>query len=140
MWELLTSAAGGGILGLGGAAIKMFLGYKQKQLELKQAILLARENRENMKLELELERLRGNRELAVREIEADTQGLVSAIQAEASITGTSRYVNDIRGLTRPVLTFVLVALAAFRPEPDFIFLATTAVTFWFGDRPRRKRL
>ncbi|TDI73856.1 MAG: hypothetical protein E2O82_05075 [Betaproteobacteria bacterium] len=148
MWlELLTSAAGGGILGVVGAGIKTFTAYKEKKLTFAHEVSMAEENRLSMTIEMELARVQGTIDLELQESESDAKNLTAAIEAEASTKGASPWVQDLKASTRPFLTYGLVictfGLVAVSPENqwanEFIFLATTAVTFWFGDRPRRVR-
>lgn len=145
--ELLTSAAGGGILGVIGAGIKTFTAYKEKKLQFAHEVSMAEENRLSMTIEMELAKVQGTIDLELQESESDAKNLSTAIQAEADTKGASPWVQDLKASTRPILTYGLVigtfGLVAFSPgnqwANEFIFLATTAVTFWFGDRPRRVR-
>lgn len=145
--ELLTSAAGGGILGVIGAGIKTFTAYKEKKLTFAHEVSMAEENRRSMTIEMELAKVKGTIDLELQESESDAQNLTAAIEAEASTKGDSAWVQDLKASTRPILTYALVVtafgLVAMSPENpwanEFIFMATTAVTFWFGDRPRRVR-
>ena len=145
MLETLLSAAGGGLFGLIGSGFKTFMTWKQKKLEFQYAIDMAKEERQNLALEMELAKVKGAIDLELQESEADAQNLRAAINAEASITGTRQWVADLRGSVRPFLTYGLCVCAFILilgwPENkwnnEFVFMAMTAVTFWFGDRPRR---
>ncbi len=145
--ELLTSAAGGGILGVIGAGIKTFTAYKEKKLMFAHEVSMAAEMRQNLTLEMELAQIKGTIDLELSESESDAKNLTAAIDAEAASKGASPWVMDLKASTRPILTYALViaafGLVAISPENawgnEFIFMATTAVTFWFGDRPRRVR-
>lgn len=147
MLELLLSAGGGGILGLVGAGFKTWMGFKQKKLDLEHQIKLAKEERENMALEMELARVKGTIDLELQESEASARGLEAALRAESALPDGSAWVNDLRGSVRPILTYALstaaVAIAAFQPDNpwnnDIIFMAMTAVGYWFGDRPPKRR-
>ena len=141
--ELLTSAAGGGIFGLGASLIKGWGKYKQQQLDFKHELDMTVQIGKNMLLEMDLAKLKGTIDLEIQESEADARNLTEAIKAESSMKGASPWVNDVRALVRPTLTAGLVFLAFAAAmlnnayAPQFIFMATTAVLFWFGDRPRR---
>lgn len=143
MWDLLTSAAGGGLFGLVGVGAKMFVAYKDKQLVMAHEINMAKETRTNMEMEIELSKQKGSIELELQESDSDARNLTAAIEAEASMRGASPWVNDVRAMVRPVLTLVLVFAAMFAVsqswslDSEFVFMAMTAVTFWFGDRPRK---
>ena len=78
-------------------------------------------------------------------------GLTASLQAEAAIGATYQWVNAVRALVRPALTFGLAAFlcaAFFALTPgdidrayvadSLVFAAVTAIVWWFGDRaPRR---
>jgi len=144
MWiELLTSAAGGGIFGLGASLIKGWGAYKVKQLDYAHEVNMTVQIGKNMTLEMDLAKIKGTIDLEIQESEADARNLTAAITAEAGMRGASPWVNDIRALVRPTLTAGLVLLSFIAAmwenpyTPQFIFMATTAVLFWFGDRPRK---
>jgi len=147
MLEMLLSAAGGGIFGLIGSGIKSFMSYKDKKLTLAHTLDMAKQEVINMKAEMELATLKGEIDLELQESASDAESLQAAINAESKVKGASPWVDDLRASTRPILTYSL-CLCAFaivmidNTNPwanDFIFMATTAVTFWFGDRPRKNR-
>lgn len=146
MLELLLSAGGGGLFGIVGSIAKKFGDYKLKKLEYAHIATMAEQDRKNMQMEMELARVQGQIDLELAESQADALGLQAAINAEASIAGASPWVADLRGSVRPLLTYALAALAIgmvwTSPDNpwcnDVIFMAMTAVGFWFGDSPRRK--
>lgn len=65
---------------------------------------------------LELQHSRASREdlheVELLETQGSYTGLESSINAEASIQSVSTWVNNLRSLTRPVLTFSLVGIVA----------------------------
>lgn len=142
--EFLTSAAGGGIFGLGASLVKGWGEYKNKQLDMVHEVNMIVEIGKNMLLEMDLSKIKGTINLELQESAADAKNLTAAITAETSLKGASPWVQDVRALVRPVLTASLVLLAfgsawaKFPLASEFIFMATTAVTFWFGDRPRKR--
>lgn len=146
MLELLLSAGGGGLFGIVGSIAKKFGDYKMKKLELAHQVSMAKEDRETMQMEMELAKIKGEIDLELAESQADALGLQAAINAEASIVGASPWVTNLRGSVRPILTYALAGLAITMVwtaplNPwcnDVIFMAMTAVGFWFGDSPRRK--
>ncbi len=141
--ELLTSAAGGGIFGLGAALVKGWGAYKDKQLDYAHEVNMTVEIGKNMVLEMDLAKVKGTIDLEIQESADDAKNLTAAITAEAGMRGASPWVQDVRAMVRPGLTAGLVILAFVAATFDnphtaqFIFMATTAVTFWFGDRPRK---
>ena len=109
--ELLTSAAGGGIFGLGASLIKGWGAYKNKQLDMIHEVEMTVQIGRNMLVEMDLAKLRGAIDLTIQESEADARNLTTAITAEAGMKGASPWVNDVRALVRPTLTAGLVLLA-----------------------------
>ena len=146
MLETLLSAAGGGIFGLIGSGVKLFMAYKDRKLKNEHEVNMAKETRLNMSMEIELAKSQGAIDLELQESDADAKGLQAAINAESSITDTSQWVADLRGSTRPFLTYSLVIgsfviIVASPNNPwtnEWVFMSMTAVTFWFGDRPLKK--
>lgn len=144
--DLLLSAGGGGVLGLLGAGFKQFMSWKDKKLTLQYQIDMAKEDRLNMEMEIALAKVRGEIDLELQESENDAKNLQAALAAEASIKDARPWVNDLRGSTRPFLTYGLslaaVLLVSFQPENqwnnDIVFMAMTAVGYWFGDRPPKR--
>lgn len=145
MLDALLSVASGGLLGGVLSLGKMFASYKEKKMTLSHEIDMAQENRLTMEQEMALATVKGAIDLELQESEDDARNLTAAIEAESVSRGDSSWVNDLKASTRPILTYSLVVcafgLVAMSPENpwanEFIFMAMTAVTFWFGDRPRR---
>ena len=147
MLDLLLSAGGGGVLGLLGAGFKAFMSWKDKKLTLEYQIKMAAEERQNMAMELELAKAKGEIELELQETTQDAENLQAALRAEAALPDASPWVNDLRASTRPLLTYALsiaaVSLVWTSPENpwnnDIVFMAMTAVGYWFGDRPPKRK-
>lgn len=145
--DLIGSAASGGLLGGVFSAIKLFGAYKEKKLMFAHELNMAEQDRKNMDKEIEVAKVKGTLELEVEESRGDAMALTAAINAEADSKAASPWVQDFKSMTRPVLTYLLVIMAfglvlADQANPwaeEIVFMASTAVTFWFGDRPRRTR-
>ena len=147
---LAGSAAGGGIFGLIGTIIGRAAGYFEQRQH--QAHERARWAHEGKLLELQMQAHREETEAEERlaETAGSWQGLTASLQAEAAIGASYAWVNAVRALTRPVLTFLLWLItwlvfvgseAAARGEivETATFAATAATLWWFGDRgPRRQ--
>ena len=135
------SVAGGGIFGLIGAGVNKFFDYKKQQQINIQELAMADKVAVQMDKEFELAKFKGSMELEIQDSDNDAKGLMSAIEAEQSIKEVHKWVNDVRGMTRPVLTLILVLMAWWEEGIDksLDWMASTAVTFWFGDRPPKKR-
>jgi hypothetical protein len=145
--ETILSAAGGGLFGLLGAGVKMFMEYKDKVLANKHEVEMAEQSRKDMTMELELSKQQGSIDLELQESDADARNLTAAINAESEAKGASQWVNDLKASTRPILTYLLCIMAIIlviieSQSPwvnEIVFLASTSVTFWFGDRPRSSK-
>ncbi len=146
---LAASAAGGGIFGLIGSVIGRAAGLVERRQE--QAQERARWEHESRLMDMQMQAKRQAREddLRLADVEGGWQGLSASIAAEAAIGESYRWVNAVRGLTRPFLTLLLWVIsglvfmgseAAARAEivETATFAATAATLWWFGDRgPRR---
>ena len=144
MLETLLSVGSGGLFGLLGAGFTKFMGYREKKLAFQHEVSMASEDRLTMEIEIARAKVQGSIDLELQESEADAKNLQAAINAEGTITETSAWVADLRGSVRPILTYLLVffavSMAVWGTESnpytkDVMFLAATAVTFWFGSRP-----
>ena len=145
MWDILSNVASGGLFGLVGAGVTKFMDYKTTKLKLAHEVVMASEERESMKMEVELAKVKGKIELEVETTKGDALSLQAAVLAESTITGCRQWVTGLKGATRPVLTFLLcfaavlvILVAPGNPHTkQIIFLASVAVTFWFGSRPAK---
>lgn len=145
--DTLLNVGTGGVFGLIGAGVTKFADFKNNKLKFAHEVAMAGQERENMTLEMGLAKVRGEIDLELEESRADAISLSTAIEAESKITGTSQWVADLRGSTRPFLTYGLcmaaVAMSSYNPQNpmnnEIIFMASTAVTFWFGSRPSSKK-
>ena len=146
MLEALLAGGGGVLSGLIGNGITAFISYKNKKLDHAHELSMADKRMVEMEAEVALTKLQGEQTLILEQEQGANETLQQAIAAEASITGTSQWVADLRGSVRPILTYVLslavVGFLAFDSDhpqlPQLIYLASTAVTFWFGGRAVKK--
>ncbi len=146
---LAASAAGGGMFGLLGTVTGRIAAY----LETRQA-----QAQERARWAHELDRLDRTASMADAEARAAAdladregawRGLDASLAAEAALASSYRWVDAVRGLTRPVLTLLLWLIAAvlFGTSDDMAqraaivetatFAATAATLWWFGDRAPR---
>ncbi|MEL6324243.1 MAG: hypothetical protein AAFQ84_08455 [Pseudomonadota bacterium] len=144
-----ASAAGGGLFGLIGTALGRVAGYFERRQQ--QAHERARWTHEGelLRLQMQANREETEAELALAETAGRWRGLEASMEAEAAIGESYPWVNAVRGLTRPALTFLLWAIAgtiylgAEAAGREAItdtatFAATAATLWWFGDRgPKR---
>ena len=147
---LAASAAGGGLFGLIGTALGRVAGYfEQKQA---QAHEKARWIHEVQLIELQqaAQKAETEAEIALSEVEGSWQGLAASMQADAAIASSYRWVDAVRGLTRPCLTLLLWLIAGgiwLGADPasraniaeTATFGATAATLWWFGDRSAHAR-
>lgn len=149
MIGLAASAAGGGLFGLVGTALGRVAGFFERRQE--QAQERARWAHETalheMQMRARAEETEG--EIALAEAAGRWQGLSDSLKADAALVSDIGWVNAVRALTRPVLTFLLWAITAAifvmsdGPGQAAIlettsFAATAATLWWFGDRSQRR--
>lgn len=147
---LAASAASGGLFGLVGTALGRVANFFERRQD--QAHERARWGHEGelLKLQMQASREETEAELALAETAGSWEGLRASMMAEAAIGESYRWVNAVRGLTRPALTFCLWAISTaiwFQADAagrDAItetatFAATAATLWWFGDRGARGR-
>ena len=146
---LAASAAGGGVFGLLGTIAGRIAAY----VETRQA-----QAQERARWAHELDRLDRTAKIAAAEVRAaadlaDLQGrwsgLNASLAADTALAASYRWVDAVRGLTRPILTLLLwvIAAALFSASADgahraaivetATFAATAATLWWFGDRAPR---
>jgi len=147
---MAASAAGGGVFGVMGTALGRLAGYFERRQS------IAHEER---RWQHELKVLDRNQQAASAEAEASLalehaegrwSGLQASLEAETAIRSSYKWVDAIRGLTRPALTVllwlitVLIWFSADAPNRATIietatFAATAATLWWFGDRSAAPR-
>lgn len=146
---LAASAAGGGLFGLFGTALGRIAGYFERRQS------MAHE-RERWAHEVDLIGLQQaaaaqetEAEIMLADVDGSWRGLAASMQAEAAIGASYRWVDAVRGLTRPFLTLLLWLIAGaiwFGADPESqiaivetaTFAATAATLWWFGDRGPRQ--
>lgn len=146
---ITASAAGGGLFGLIGTALGRIAGY----FERRQTMTHERERWGHevqlLKLQQAAKAQETEAEIMLSEVEGSWHGLATSMQAEAAIGASYKWVDAVRGLTRPSLTLLLWVIAAliwFGADPagqssiieTATFAATAATLWWFGDRGPRQ--
>lgn len=147
---LAASAAGGGVFGLIGTVIGRAAGYAERRQD--QAQERARWAHDTALAELQMRAAAAATDAQIRlaDMAGAWRGLAASMEAEAAIGDSYRWVNAVRGLTRPVLTLTLwgitglVYLGADAAARNAIidtttFAATAATLWWFGDRGQKAR-
>tara|TARA_B100000446_G_C10405805_1_gene289190 strand:+ start:183 stop:656 length:474 start_codon:yes stop_codon:yes gene_type:complete len=142
---MAASAAGGGLFGVIGTALGRIAGYFEKRQE--QKFEMARWGHESdlLRLQMDAKREETEAEIALTQAQGSWDGLAASLNAEASIPDSYKWVNAVRALTRPCLTFLLWLLCCLvffgvdggmrgRIVETAVFAATAATLWWFGDR------
>lgn len=136
--SILGNVASGGLLGLLGTGVNFALGYFQRKQEHTQRV-------EMLKLEADVTAAKTAGDVAVARESGAANAFTASQQAEASIGRSYRWVEAVRGLTRPFLTVLLILLATILRysadeatkayiDQNIIVTAVAAVTWWFGQR------
>lgn len=146
-----TSALSGGLFGLlGNVATKIFGFFEAKEVFVEKQAERAHEI-ELLKLQMQAKAQETEQEVQVLDTQGSWAGLTTSVQAEGQLPASYAWVNAVRALVRPALTFGLAAFlaCAFFAMPagdagrayvadSLVFAAITAIVWWFGDRaPKR---
>lgn len=146
-----TSALSGGLFGLVGNAVTKVAGYFEAEQAFKQKQAEWSHETDLLKLQMQAKAAETENEMQLAAASGSWTGLASSVSAETSIGATYPWVNAVRALVRPALTFGLAAFLAsafFVMTPgdidrayvadSLVFAAVTAIVWWFGDRaPKR---
>ncbi|ANO57635.1 hypothetical protein [Vibrio phage vB_VhaS-a] len=168
--EFLTSALSGGVTGLIGSIASGFFMWREKVNQRKHELDLAKLSLDERRLEGEqlLQQIKAQSDATIAM--AEMGAFANSINADRRTYSTSKgsrllqFVDFVRGLTRPVLTFFLVylmssitwdivdALGGYeaviqgigsmslveRLILGIIYMTTSAVLWWFGSRQIQK--
>ena len=151
MFEVIASVLSGGATGILGSVIGTVGRFLEKKQELRKMEM-------EFSQELKLQEL----QISARSEELESEHAIALVQADADIK-TASYAHDasygpttpviaaILRFVRPVLTFGLLGFTVYiffivQEDPKIVrelsnqimFLTTTAVAWWFGDRSLRK--
>lgn len=146
-----TSAISGGLFGLIGNVATKVVGYFEAEQQFKQKQAEWAHETDLLKLQMTAKQQETESEIQLAGASGSWTGLTASLQAETSIGVTYPWVNAVRALVRPLLTFGLAAFlcaAFFALTPgdidrsyvanSLVFAAVTAIVWWFGDRaPKR---
>jgi len=143
VFELLTTIVGA-LVGSGGSALSKWLELKDKKENFKHEIKL-------LEMQKELSASETENELAIAQEASFADMRIASYEHDKSAGETSRWVNNILRLVRPVLTILLITLVWIiwlttensRLQSEIIsnvmFMSSAALTWWFGDRARNSR-
>ena len=142
---LAASAAGGGVFGLLGTALGRAAAWLERRQEQSHERARWQHETELLEMQMRAEVQETEAELALTDLRGSWEGLSASMTAEAAIAPSYKWVDAVRGLTRPILTLMLWLIAAIiygaadiegRAEitETASFAATAATLWWFGDR------
>lgn len=146
---MAASAAGGGVFGLAGTVIGRLAGFFERRQDHAQERARWQHEKAFAELTMRAKAEAAASEERLAETTGAWTGLTASLQAEAAIGESSKWVNAVRALTRPLLTLLLwlitglVWLGAEAADRASIvetttFAATAATLWWFGDRGLRR--
>jgi hypothetical protein len=139
--DFLISLLSGGATGILGTLIGRIVGFYETKQKYEQELKL-------LELQAKINAEESERELAIAQAKAASDLRVASYQHDTGTGQGSQWVTNTLRLIRPALTIVLVIavimlwFTAEQFEADIrtqvvvaiIYLATSAVTWWFGDR------
>jgi len=139
--DFLISLLSGGATGIIGTLIGRILGFYETKQKYDQELKL-------LELQAKIGAEESERELAIAQAKAASDLRMASYQHDTGTGQGSQWVTDTLRLIRPVLTAMLVLaviLLWFTSKDSdgdirtqvvvaIIYLATSAVTWWFGDR------
>ncbi|MEL7041724.1 MAG: hypothetical protein AAGL90_09375 [Pseudomonadota bacterium] len=145
---LAASAASGGMFGLLGTALGRIASMFERRQNMAHEARRWQHELQLLELQQSAAQQETEAELQISQTEASWAGLQASLAADAAIAASYRWVDAVRGLTRPLLTVLLwmitAAIWAFADAADrssivetATFAATAATLWWFGDRSQR---
>lgn len=149
MIGLAASAAGGGLFGMLGTALGRVAGYFERRQEQVQERARWAHEVALFGLQMQARAQETESERLLADTAGSWKGLEASMAAEAALAGSYKWVDAVRGLTRPALTVLLWLIAGLvffgsdaagraAITETATFAATAATLWWFGDRgPRR---
>ena len=147
--DFLLAKLSGGLTGIAGSVIGKIFSFADSYLEEKKKDKDHARTIEMTRLQSELRQDEWENERAIVESEQDGKVKVAAYSMFQDVPVPYPFIAGIIRLIRPVLTILLVAIVwyVFATTEDFaqretiiqsvLYLASTAVLFWFGDRSMR---
>ena len=150
MFDLIGTVLTGGATGVIGSVIGKLFGFVDYYVEEKKAAKDHLRTIEMLRLQNEIGAEENEREMAVAQADADSNMRMASYQHDAMVGTSSVWVSNILRLVRPVLTLsliILVGILYFSPdmggkatiEASVIYMSSSAVLWWFGDRALRPK-
>lgn len=151
MWDVIGSVMTGGATGILGSVLGKLFNFADVYIEEKKAKGEHERTMEMHRLQSELRADELENERAIVEEQSAGAARVASYSMMAGVEVPYPWVAAILRLIRPVLTIMLVAIVwyIYASSDDIaqqetiiqsvIFMASTAVLFWFGDRAMRPK-
>lgn len=148
-----SSAMSGGLFGLLGHVATKVVGYFEAEQAFKQKQAEWAHETGLLKLQMQAKSEETGHAIDLAAASGAWSGLTESLKAETAIGATWPWVDAVRALVRPALTFGLalfLCAAFFALTPGdidrayvanaLVFAAVTSIVWWFGDRaPKRER-
>ena len=151
MFDMIASVLTGGATGIVGSLIGTAGRFLEKRQQLKQIKLEFDQELSLQQLQMSARKHELESEHAIVQVKADSDIKTASYAHDASYGAASPVIASILRFVRPVLTFGLLGFTGYiffsvseNPEisreisNQIMFLTTTAVAWWFGDRSLRK--
>ena len=149
MLELLGTVLTGGATGIIGSLLGKAFSFVDYCVEAKKADAEHERTKELLLLQSQIGKDESERELAIAEAHAASDIRMESMRHDSAAgIGSVGVVNFLR-LVRPILTFTLIMLVGFiyfnEPvsrqsiEASCLYMMSSAVLWWFGDRALRKK-
>jgi hypothetical protein len=150
MFELLGTVLTGGVTGIIGSVIGKAFSFLDSWQEEKKATNEHGRTLELLELQNKLGAEESEREMAITQSKIDADSRVASYGHDSMAGTSSIWVADLLRLVRPILTFALIILVGilyFKAIPDgratieasVIYMCSSSVLWWFGDRAMRKK-
>ena len=141
----ITSVLGGGLAGIFGSLVDKFFGYLE--LKEKRAVLAMQQEHEQRRwdFDLKVRHSEQEHEQAIAVFEAEREMRAASYQHDSGYGTAPIWIVGLLRLVRPALTVLLLVLTAWvfwratdEVQADvadqIVFLATMAISWWFGSR------
>ena len=150
MFELLGTVLTGGITGVVGSVIGKAFSFLDAWQEEKKATNEHGRTLELLELQNKIGAEENEREMEITQAKIDADSRVASYSHDSMGGASSVWVTDCLRMVRPVLTFSLILLVGilyFKAaqggratiEASVIYMASSSVLWWFGDRAMRKK-
>ena len=150
MFDLISTVLTGGATGIIGSVLGKAFSFIDAWQEEKKADSEHGRTIELLELQNKLGAEESEREMEITQAKIDADSRVASYSHDSMGGASSVWVTDCLRLVRPVLTFsliVLVGILYFKAIPagratieaSVIYMASSSVLWWFGDRAMRSK-